>query len=366
MALSDRYTKQDNSTDKSTTHIDVLKRTAKERARYTHSYFAQTGKSFSKFIDELKKLPFNITINPNDPESVTLGVYALQKDHLGFPETDNRTGCDGMCGPVTHRAFQGLLVARQAQRERIEVGAGDNPSLQPVIKERPPEPRTKHDTARTEHAPETRADRPPVLSEVPHHKVAFVGDSLTIGMKDAVPDINLAAARGAQETGWMRKNFDKWLTEKETGKYPGIEQVVFLGGVNDIANGKRLNYITENLEYMYKKAREAGLRVVACTMFAWDTKGALQRIQRRQRERGWKVYPDNYDEVFQQKTLALNNWIQLQEGRTVDRVVDLYAEMGAFDSKQYERSEGGLHLKIPTSQAVVRHIFQNAGTERAS
>lgn len=90
--------------------------TASRRAKVTRGYFVTTEKSFESFAQTLAQPPYGISMDLNDPRSITLGIFALQKT-LGFPMEDKKDGCDGMCGPLTYEKFKERLVHVDAHAE---------------------------------------------------------------------------------------------------------------------------------------------------------------------------------------------------------------------------------------------------------
>ena len=58
--------------------------------------------------------------------------------------------------------------------------------------------------------------------------------------------------------------------------------VVVIAGVNDVYQGREVDQVTGHLRWMYDRARQAGIRVVAGTIFPYDTATPEQNAKMRQ------------------------------------------------------------------------------------
>lgn len=58
--------------------------------------------------------------------------------------------------------------------------------------------------------------------------------------------------------------------------------VVVIAGVNDVYQGREIEQVTEHLRWMYDRARQAGIRVVAGTILPYDTATPEQNAKMRQ------------------------------------------------------------------------------------
>lgn len=301
----------------------TVESTAEQRAGFTRNFLEQSGKTLAVFVEELKKPPFEITINPDDDKSLALGVFNLQKK-LGFPEEDSVQGCDGKFGPFTKRAYEGRKV--------VSKSAGDRSGLMDVASTVP----AKEDTVVKSDKPAEEVDRNVDLGTVKISETVFVGDSLTFLMEPSLKGAT-KVAKGAMQTGWMVKNFNKFLAEKKSGMHSNIKRVSILGGFNDLTSLKSISSIKANLTTMYESAKSAGLTVVACTIPEWDYESGRKLFQRDFAKHGWSGgnYPLSAAEL-ESRTKELNEWIKSQAGPSV-KVVDLFAEM--HDRNKYKRGD---------------------------
>lgn len=189
------------------------------------------------------------------------------------------------------------------------------------------------------------------LPETSEGETWFVGDSLSVGylgygglfkMKNIPPDeikrtkmgiTKISSAVGGRLTGPMLTDMRERLSEQRSR----VKKVVIFGGVNDLASGRTPEQIITNLNVMCGLARQAGLKVVICTIPSWDTE-----------KYATKSRPDFCGprhltgEKLAQRTDAVNAWIRQQAAAgAVDGLVDLNASMGRFDTKEagYQRSD---------------------------
>lgn len=187
------------------------------------------------------------------------------------------------------------------------------------------------------------------LNEVSLHETVFVGDSLTVGMRNALDGANFVA-EGGKQTGWMVTHMRDFLRERQAGKFPEIKRVVIFGGINDIASLKTPTAIQDNLSTMYREAKAAGLDVIACTIPQWDTQAFIARYEKRT----GKKHPLSSTELLS-RTQAVNRWIMSQQGLAEgpSRVTDLNKEA---DATRYPRVRDGLHFTGKASEALAKFI----------
>lgn len=120
---------------------------------------------------------------------------------------------------------------------------------------------------------------------------------------------------GGQGTGAMAARFD---TDIISHNY---RDAIILAGVNDIASRRSVTTIKNNLANMYKKAKDAGMRVIAVTITPWQDHSS-------------------WTPEFQAKTEEINAWI-LSKPANVDVVVDAYAVLNAFSTKPLHPNPAG-------------------------
>lgn len=298
----------------------IVENTAEQRAGFTRKFLEKNGKTLADFVEELKKPPFEITINPEDDKSLALGVFNLQKK-LGFPEEDNAHGCDGRFGPFTKRAYEERNVVSKSAGARSGLMEDAGVSPEPAV--------------RNERKTE-KVDSNLDFGTVKTSETVFVGDSLTFLMGPSLKGAE-KVAKGAMQTGWMVKNFNNFLAERKNGMHSNIKRVSILGGFNDLTSLKSLSSIKANLTSMYEVAKRAGLTVVACTIPEWDYESGRKTFQRDFEKHGWNGgnYPLSAEEL-ESRTKELNEWIKSQAGSGV-MVVDLFAEM--HDRNKYKRGD---------------------------
>lgn len=106
-----------------------LELSANRRAESSLNYCTETKKDIATFASEAMEEPFNITIDINDPESITLGIFEVQRK-MGFPLDTSRIGCDGILGPYTYAQFE-------AARTRYRDTLNRNELLQFVLQNNP-------------------------------------------------------------------------------------------------------------------------------------------------------------------------------------------------------------------------------------
>jgi len=327
---------------------EKIESSAVRRAKYTRHYFEITGKSLDDFVGKLRGEPFKIDINPRDDKSLSLGIFSLQQK-LGFSPKLSKEGCDGMCGPYTYHAFARKMegFAKKSTlgdlREQIEpVPAKPIPAEHAVppaesVHAAPAEPvaaataePVRAAPAPVRHVPavpaapvepgaaapaepkiETQGEKTEI-SPTRITDVAFMGASTIegLGTVQALKGADTYGVRG-QNTRLMRARFfPDIIGDKDRPKY---KTVVIAGGVNDIAQNRPLDKIQEDLSAMCRMAKEAGMKVILCTLIPMG-----DYLQKLAQKKG--IDPGKY----QAKLAQLNDWIRSQQGGLADKVIDVY------------------------------------------
>jgi len=186
-------------------------------------------------------------------------------------------------------------------------------------------------------------------------RVGVMGDSITaaFGGYGYVRELNKLCPGykffnhgiGANMTNQMQRRFKKDILDK------GYNEVIILGGVNDIASGRKLETIQKALLEMYTAAKAKGMRVIAMTITPWGT------FQDRPENR--KRFPKD----VQEKTIALNQWIWEQKSKgIVHEVIDLYPKMVDKDGRSLKKEfrGDGLHPSPAGQREMGRIIFETS------
>lgn len=340
----------EKSPDLSTNNIE---QTAKLRASYTRNFFSKQGETaLQQFVDNLKKKPFNITIDPSDDKSLTLGVCALQKQ-LGFPDIDKALGCDGKFGPHTYKHYQGKLIKTDTHSSLEDLANISTPQIQ-----------------RDVNSPKDQKETEPSSTD----KTILVGDSITVGYSKYMKNAK-SGFKGGKSTTWMRNNFlSNYVQKNAQGKQelkPEYQDdkpknVVILGGVNDIMNGASVNSIINNIRIMAQTSQEVGLQVSVCTLPKWDTSKwsdfYVKQWKTWHKEKGgtsWNngVYPYT-GAMLSTATDRLNSQIRKLASEGI-KVIDLDTEM--TDTNKYPRVDG-LHPSPQGAKAMAQYIKKQTTT----
>jgi lysophospholipase L1-like esterase len=144
-------------------------------------------------------------------------------------------------------------------------------------------------------------------------KIAVIGDSITVGTQYqnylrsncTGKSIEVFARVGAPTSEMLNK-----FRDNVKGK--GFKGLIILGGVNDLASGRTVLQIQNNLNIIYTEAKADGLKVTAVTVLPWkgyDPAGT---------ESDWTSSK-------QTQTENLNSWIL---GSPADIKVNAYASFG--------------------------------------
>jgi len=191
-------------------------------------------------------------------------------------------------------------------------------------------------------------------------RVGVIGDSLTAGWRGydtyvkALIDATIEHLPnykffnhgvGANTSTKMARRFQTDIIRK------GYNEVIILGGVNDLSSGHKPETVKKNLLEMYKAAKEKGLRVIAVTITPWGT------FQDRPGNK--KRFPKD----VQEKTIALNQWIREQRSKgIVHEVIDLYPKMVDKDGRSLKKEfrGDGIHPSRAGQREIGRIILQVA------
>jgi len=312
--------------------VDKIQESAAARASFSISFMSGHAVAIADFVEEMKAL--DIEIDPANDESLATGIYALQKK-LGFPEEDNAHGCDGKFGPFTLEHYN-LFKLGEDRKVAGEEISGE------LLEE---------NTSGNAAGNESRES----LSNTSIKDTVFIGDSLAVGIKG-----NLSTAthlsKGGQQTSWMLQQLKTFLRARKSGKYQNIKEMVMLGGINDLASTKSVAQITSNLSQIYQLAKNAGIKIVACTVPKWDTKKFIKRIKPLWKKKGWGKNGEYTLTAIEldERTIKLNNWIRSHAPHTAD----LYTAMADFN--KYPRAKDGLHM-TGSSYGKMAQIIKTSG-----
>jgi lysophospholipase L1-like esterase len=145
----------------------------------------------------------------------------------------------------------------------------------------------------------------------------------------------------------MRARFERDLLSPG---HPEYSHLIVFGGVNDLYSdltaGRVPAKISRDLAWMYARAREERMRVVAITVAPW---GGFSRYFNATRARA---------------TLDLNGWIQRQaEDGAIDHVIDAYGLLSCGDPErlcpEYARPHrDGLHFGRLGHEKLGRALYE--------
>lgn len=355
--------------------------TAKPRVQATRDYFARAGLSFDNFLQELKKEPFTITIDPEDHTSIVRGIFTLQQTlGISLIATEKKyDGCDAIVGPYTYKQYLKKKKRTQSKADLKELHATLLSTTPPpsakvsIIKE-------KDNTQETLQLPEAAIQ-----------KTVFIGDSLTVGMinvggiknsqippheiqeyrdtKGRKRTREIGTAVSGQGTGAMLIALEH---AKNNNELTNTQRIVIFGGVNDLASGRSIKTITDNLQAMYTIARENGISLVICTISQWDPevfirnwnagaeKKHTEKIKNGEIAEGTPppLYPLSAEEL-NRRTTAVNAWIckQKQEQAYPSlQVVDL--NVATLDSQQFPRTKDSIHFSKDGYNNLAAYILE--------
>lgn len=174
-------------------------------------------------------------------------------------------------------------------------------------------------------------------------RIVAMGDSTTAGTP-AFKSPREAPPKGSgdetsQYAYWLMKAHPDWevinqginaersdqiharFEEDVLAKKPAV--VVIIAGVNDVYQGRGVEHVKAELAAMYRRAREAGIKVVAGSIIPYDTATADQNARMH----------------------AINDWIRAQPNEDPNvRFVDTRAAVAASDNHdRLVSSPDGLH-----------------------
>ncbi|MCA9477881.1 MAG: C40 family peptidase [Nanoarchaeota archaeon] len=146
-------------------------------------------------------------------------------------------------------------------------------------------------------------------------------------------------------TGKLLARFDRDIISKN------YDEVIIFNGINDW--GVPLSTPEKNLQAMYTKAHQAGIRVIAVTV--QPSKAWFDAAQ--------DSNPSLYDpDAIAEKMNALNNWI-LHTAKDVDVRVDVYSLLEDPQRPDYlkpDYSRDGLHMSSLGHQVLANAIYEAA------
>jgi lysophospholipase L1-like esterase len=140
-----------------------------------------------------------------------------------------------------------------------------------------------------------------VAPQTPRVRIVAMGDSTTAGTpafkspREAPP--NGRGDETSQYAYWLMKAHPEWdvinqginaersdviagrFEEDVIAKKPAV--VVIIAGVNDVYQGRPAQHVKDQLAAMYKRAHDAGIRVVAGTIIPYNTATADQNARMR-------------------------------------------------------------------------------------
>ena len=163
-------------------------------------------------------------------------------------------------------------------------------------------------------------------------KTLVIGDSITADKiyADTLSKLIInrqfdVHAEVGKQTSWMKEQYDNF-------KDKGYDEIIILGGINDIASGIKMENIQKNLEYIYSDAKKKNLRVIALTLT--PNKPHIDKINQ------------------------LNNWIKQQSNIIA---VDIYFLLADNDKLKDEYDAGdGLHPNIAGKKVIAQKIYETA------
>lgn len=166
-------------------------------------------------------------------------------------------------------------------------------------------------------------------------QIVALGDSITAGnyityLGDLLPRCTVGyfgfVGKGA---GDISKETPRALDSKP-------DDVIVLAGVNDLASGRSLNSIQDNLSRIYNQVHKAGGRVVAVEVLPWLGYA------------GSKGHED--------RTKTLNQWIRSES--SADVVVDA-SRMGQNGAMSDDLTGDGLHPNSDGKRRLAEIIYQD-------
>lgn len=137
-------------------------------------------------------------------------------------------------------------------------------------------------------------------------RIVALGDSTTAGTPGFLSPLEAPPAGRGDETSqyayWLMRAHPEWevLNRGVNGERSdqirarfdrdvlgeGARAVIILAGVNDIYQGLPADHVAQQLRWMYDRARQAGIHVVAATIVPYNTASDDQNARMR-RVNGW-------------------------------------------------------------------------------
>ncbi len=373
---------EQSQTDDNNEHYrPIIEANADYRAGFTRRSFEAIGKSLTKFLAEIKNPPYNIEIDENDDKSLAYGIFCFQR-LLGPPETENDFIHDGMCGPATLRKYEDVNLH------------GKNTSSLSALRESMPPSDTmalRAPVSTKEQALDVPLPPAPESHEtLPETYIGswlFVGDSLTVGMKNTGVLNGAIEPQEYDKKTWRDKGGKTHVSKKgisvggkqtpamlEALQYAAKNNelndgkgMVVWGGINDIGSARSVQSIIESLTKIYKFAAQHNMKIVACTLPDWKpSKETLKEYDRRWKTYGKDKYPFTADETVE-RIHAVNDWIRNQATSVVPQaqlqIVDLNTEL-KNNPEKYHYNEANLHYPTKGSIAIAEYITSQAKIER--
>ena len=170
--------------------------------------------------------------------------------------------------------------------------------------------------------------------------VALLGNSLTAGIRYRVELEELLGPCSAVQAFAYPGKGTAFIKDKLAEALAwGPTDIVVLGGVNDLASGRGVGTVVDNLEWIYLVAKEAGVRVVAVTLTPWAGHSKGKNL----------LY----------ETQEVNDWIMWNS--SADVVVDT-SSMGDAAGVAYDPYVGtdGLHLTEAGQTALAQAVHSQA------
>lgn len=137
---------------------------------------------------------------------------------------------------------------------------------------------------------------------MPRIRIVAIGDSTTAGTPGFLSPLEAPPRGRGDETSqygyWLERAHPEWevLNRGVNGERsdqirvrferdaiePAPRVIVLIAGVNDVYQGRTAGAVTEQLRWMYDRARRAGIRIVAGSIMPYNTATADQNARMRQ------------------------------------------------------------------------------------
>lgn len=198
--------------------------------------------------------------------------------------------------------------------------------------------------------PDQRLTNPEIQcgQEFEGRKVLILGDSITVGNPAGTSYADRLAsncprmqfqkvAQAGAGTGWMYDQIKNRNLQQQ-----GYDYLIVLGGVNNIGN---VAQVQDDLNLIYNKAKQEGLKVIAITIGSW---------------KGYATWNDQK----QANTDTVNGWIRQRAGGSIDTTIDGYQILGSQGdaarlNANYDSGDH-LHLNANGQAALAIQIARQA------